>query len=140
MTTAKQIVDQTEARLVDQCPKILILRNEVPADLPADEFNRVYPYAVLWEGPGMGDDDSEDLSGDTDGASILDQYITVASGDPQWTAAAAATVRKSLDRWQPTGNVERLRDNQTWAPVQLDTEVLPNRHYVALVFRSAYKE
>lgn len=140
MTTAKEVVDQTEDRLKAQCPNILILRNEVPKELPADAAKNVFPYAVLWEGPGMGDDASEDLSGDNDGASILDQYITVASGKAHWTAAAAAQVRRTLDRWQPTGNVERLRDNQTWAPVQLDTEVLPNRHYVALVFRSAYKE
>lgn len=140
MTQAVEIVDQTQARLVERCPKITILRGSVPKDLPADETGNVYPYAVLWEGPGMGDPDSEDLSGDIDGASVLDQYITVASGKPEWTAPAAAQVRRVLDHWQPTGNVERLRDNQTWAPVQLDTEVLPNRHYVALVFRSAYKE
>lgn len=140
MTAAVEIVDQVQARLVDQCPHVTILRNEVPAELPADEAKNVYPYAVIWEGPGMGDDDSEDLSGDNEGASILDTYITVASGKPGWTGPAAAQVRRALDRWQPSGNVERLRDNQTWAPVQLDTEVLPNRHYVALVFRSAYKE
>lgn len=140
MTTAAEIVDQTQARLVAQCPKITILRNVVPKELPADDSGNVYPYAVIWEGPGMGDDAAEDLCGDTDGASILDQYITVASGKAEWTGPAAAQVRRALDRWQPTGNVERLRDNQTWAPVQLDTEVLPNRHYVALVFRSAYKE
>ena len=140
MTTAVEVVDQTQARLVALCPKILILRGEVPKELPHDQSGNVFPYAVLWEGPGMGDEDAEDLSGDNDGASILDQYVTVASGKAEWTGPAAAQVRRALDHWQPNGNVERLRDNQTWAPVQLDTEVLPNRHYVALVFRSAYKE
>lgn len=140
MTTAVEITDQVQARLVDQCPKVLILRNEVPKTLPADEAGNVFPYAVIWEGPGMGDEDAEDLSGDNEGASILDTHVTVASGRAEWTGSAAAQVRKALDHWMPTGNVERLRDNQTWTPVQLDTEVLPNRHYVPLVFRSAYKE
>lgn len=138
--SAEAITDQIVARLVAQAPKVLILRGEVPAELPADDAKNVFPYAVVWEGPGMGDDSSEDLSGDTDGASILETHVTIASGKRSWTAQAASVVRRALDHWQPTGNVERLRDSQTWAPVLLDTEVLPNRHYVALVFRSAYKE
>jgi hypothetical protein len=140
VTTALEITDQVETRLKLVAPKVMILRGQVPAELPADEAKNVFPYAVIWDGIGMGDDDAEDLSGGTDGSSIYEVHVTIASGKLRWTMEAAAAVRRGLDHWQPTGNVERLRDNQTWAPVDLDTEVLPNRHYVPVVFRAAYKE
>lgn len=126
------------ARLAEQAPHVLVLNGAVPEDLPADDTQRAYPYAVLWGTAGMGDGAAEDLSGDTGGASISETHITIASGDPDWTLRAAGVVRKALDRWQPLPSMERLRDSQTWAPVLLDTEVLPNRWFVLLVFRAAY--
>jgi len=93
---------------------------------------------VIWGTAGMSDQPAEDLSGGTDGASTSETHITIASGDPDWTLKAAGAVRKALDHWTPLPTMERLRDSQTWAPVVLDTEVLPNRWFVLLVFRAAY--
>ena len=132
------IVDAIIARLEAEAPNVAVYAGAVPEDLLADETQRAYPYAVLWGTAGMSDQSSEDLSGGTDGSSISETHITVASGDPTWTLRAAGAVRKALDHWQPLPSMERLRDSQTWAPVLLDTEVLPNRWFVLLVFRAAY--
>lgn len=138
---ARELNSQIEARLKTLVPNDLnaVYRGGVPAELPRDSLDRVYPYAVLWETPGMGDTrDAEDLSGNNDGGSVNESQITIASGDPGWTSPAAVAVKNVLDHWLPEGNVERLRASQTWAPVLLDTEVLPNRWYLVLVFRAAF--
>lgn len=132
------IVAAIQARLADQLPHIPVYLAAVPEDLPADETQRAFAYSVIWGSSGMGDDAAEDLSGGTEGASISETHITVASGDPAWTLRAAGAVRKALDHWQPLPQMERLRDSMTWAPVLLDTEVLPNRWFILLVFRAAY--
>ena len=132
------IVSALEARLLDRVPQVSVYRGHLPEELPCDETQRAFPYAVIWGTAGIGDRDAEDLSGDTGGSSISETHITVASGDPDWTLEASSAVRSALDRWTPLPSMERLRDNQTWAPVVLDTEVLPNRWFVLLVFRAAY--
>ena len=132
------IVDAISARLATHAANVNVYRGFVPEDLPADETQRAFPYAVLWGTAGMSDQYAEDLSGGTEGSSTSETHITVASGDPDWTLRAAGAVRKALDHWQPLPTTERLRDSQTWAPVLLDTEVLPNRWFVLLVFRAAY--
>lgn len=132
------IVDAITARLAELAPNVSVFSGFVPEELPADDTQRAFPYAVLWGTAGMSDQDAEDLSGGTDGSSVSETHITVASGDPDWTLRAAGAVRKALDHWQPLPSMERLRDSQTWAPVLLDTEVLPNRWFVLLVFRAAY--
>ena len=137
MITA-DIVDAITARLADQVPHVTVYLGGVPDDLPVDETQRAFPYVVIWGTAGLGDEQAEDLSGDTGGSSISETHITVASGDPDWTLRASGVVRLALDRWQPLPSMERLRDSQTWAPVLLDTEVLPNRWFVLLVFRAAY--
>lgn len=137
-TTTLDIIEAVKARLAEQAPNISVYVGQVPEDLPADDTQRALPYVVIWGTAGLGDDDAEDLSGDTTGGSISETHMTVASGDPEWTLLAASTVRTALDRWQPLPSAERLRDSQTWAPVLIDTEVLPNRWFVLLVFRAAY--
>lgn len=137
MVTA-DILDAIFDRLALMAANVYVYRGFVPEDLPRDETQRAYPYAVLWGTAGMSDQDSEDLSGGTDGSSTSETHITIASGHPDWTLRAAGAVRKALDHWQPLPSMERLRDSQTWAPVLLDTEVLPNRWFVLLVFRAAY--
>lgn len=132
------IVSAIKARLATEAPGVNVYVGKVPENLPGDSTQRAYGYAVLWGTAGMSDQLSEDLSGGTEGASISETHITVASGDPDWTLRAAGAVRKALDHWQPLPSMERLRDSQTWAPVLLDTEVLPNRWFVLLVFRAAY--
>lgn len=132
------IVDAIHARLTAEAPNVYVYEGQVPEDHPSDDTQRAFPYAVLWGTAGMSDQPAEDLSGGTEGASTSETHITVASGDPAWTLRAAGVVRKALDHWQPLETMERLRDSQTWAPVLLDTEVLPNRWYVLLVFRAAY--
>lgn len=132
------IVDAIKARLAAEVPNVTVFTGRVPEDLPSDETQRAYPYVVIWGSAGIGDADAEGICGDTEGGSLSDTHITVASGDPDWTLRAAGVVRKALDRWQPAPSMERLRDNQTWAPVLTDTEVLPNRWFVLLVFRAAY--
>lgn len=132
------IVAAIDARLAAEAPKVKVYHGFVPEDHPSDDVQRAFPYAVLWGTAGMSDQLAEDLSGDTDGSSISETHITVASGHPDWTLRAAGAVRKALDHWQPLPSMERLRDSQTWAPVLLDTEVLPNRWFVLLVFRAAY--
>lgn len=138
MTTSRQIVQAIKERLQAEAPNVLVYTGSVPEDTPCDEAQRAFPYAVIWGAAGLGDYNAEDLSGDTDGGSISDNYITVGSGDPDWTLDAAEVVRVALDRWQPLPGMERLRDNQTWSPVLTDTEVLPNRWFVLLLFRAAY--
>lgn len=135
---AADIVDAIEERLKTAAPGLGVYVGHVPEDLPSDDTQRAYGYAVIWGSAGMGDQNAEDLSGDTGGSSISETHITVASGDPAWTLRAAGAVRKALDHWQPLPSTERLRDSETWAPVLLDTEVLPNRWFVLLVFRAAY--
>lgn len=137
MITA-DIVDAIEARLLAEAPTVNTYIGQVPENVPSDATQRAYPYAVIWGTAGMSDQDAEDLSGDTEGASTSETHITIASGDPGWTLEAAGAVRKALDHWIPLPTMERLRDSQTWAPVVLDTEVLPNRWFVLLVFRAAY--
>lgn len=132
------LVDAIETRLQIEAPNVNVYVGQVPEDLPADETQRAFPYVVIWGTAGMGDEDAEDLSGGTEGASISETHLTVASGDPTWTLRAAGVVRSALDHWQPAPSSERLRASQTWAPVLLDTEVLPNRWFVLLVFRAAY--
>lgn len=132
------IVDAIEARLLSEATNVAVYVGQVPEDIATDSSQRAYPYVVVWGTAGMSDQDSEDLSGGTEGASTSETHITVASGDPDWTLRAAGVVRKALDHWQPLPTVERLRDSQTWAPVVLDTEVLPNRWFVLLVFRASY--
>lgn len=132
------IVAAIEARLAARAPNVNTYVGAVPEDLPSDSTQRAYPYAVIWGTAGMSDQDAEDLSGDTAGASTSETHITVASGDPAWTLEAAGVVRAALDHWIPLPTMERLRDSQTWAPVVLDTEVLPNRWFVLLVFRAGY--
>ena len=132
------IVDAIKARLEAEVPTISVYTGYVPENIPEDSTRRALPYVVIWGTAGMSDQDSEDLSGDTDGASTSETHITVASGDPDWTLRAAGVVRKALDHWTPLPTMERLRDSQTWAPVVLDTEVLPNRWFVLLVFRASY--
>ena len=136
--TPLDISTAIEARLHAAVPHLNVYRGLVPQTPPCDETQRAYPYAVLWGTSGMGDEDGEDLSGDTAGSGISETHVTVASGDPDWTLQAAGAVQRALDRWQPLPSMERLRDNQTWAPVILDTEVRPNRWFVLLVFRAAY--
>jgi hypothetical protein len=132
------IVQAITDRLATEAANVGVYHGEVPEDLPCDSTQRAYPYAVLWGTAGMSDQDAEDLSGGTEGSSVSETHITIASGNPEWTLRAAGAVRKALDHWQPLPTMERLRDSQTWAPVLLDTEVLPNRWFVLLVFRAAY--
>lgn len=136
--TSVGIVTAIKERIATQVPNVSVYTGHVPEDLPSDAAQRALPYVVIWGTAGVGDLDAEDLSGDTDGGSLSDTHLTIASGDPDWTLLAASAVRTALDRWQPLPSMERLRDNQTWAPVLLDTEVLPNRWFVLLVFRAAY--
>ena len=137
-TVTADIVDAIEARLLSEAPTVNIYVGRVPEKIPSDSAQRAYPYAVIWGTAGMSDQYAEDLSGDTGGASTSETHITIASGDPTWTLEAAGAVRKALDHHLLLPNMERLRDSQTWAPVVLDTEVLPNRWFVLLVFRAAY--
>ena len=132
------IVGAIKAQLAAEAGNVHVYVGQVPEDTPTDDAQRAFPYCVLWGTAGMSDQFAEDLSGGTEGASISETHITVASGDPEWTLRAAGAVRKALDHWQPLPTMERLRDSQTWAPVLLDTEVLPNRWFVLLVFRAAY--
>jgi hypothetical protein len=138
MITTADIVDAIAARLAAEVPKVTLYRGRVPEKIPCDETQRAFAYTVLWDTAGMSDPSAEDLSGGTDGSSTYETHITIASGDPDWTLRAAGAVRTALDHWQPLPTMERLRDSQTWAPVLLDTEVLPNRWFVLLVFRAAY--
>lgn len=137
MITA-DIVDAIKDRLEAEAPNIAVYVGQVPEDIATDSLQRAYPYIVIWGTAGMSDQGAEDLSGDTAGASTSETHITVASGDPGWTLEAAGVARKALDHWIPLPTMERLRDSQTWAPVVLDTEVLPNRWFVLLVFRASY--
>lgn len=137
-TITSDIVDAIEARLLAEVENVAVYVGQVPENIATDSTKRAYPYVVIWGTAGMSDQDAEDLSGDTAGASTSETHITVASGDPTWTLKAAGAVRKALDHHILLPNMERLRDSQTWAPVVLDTEVLPNRWFVLLVFRSAY--
>ena len=137
-TITADIVDAIKTRLETVVPNVNTYVGRVPEDVPSDSTQRAFPYAVIWGTAGMSDQDAEDLSGDTAGASTSETHITIASGDPTWTLEAAGAVRNALDHWIPLPAMERLRDSQTWAPVVLDTEVLPNRWFVLLVFRASY--
>lgn len=132
------IVAAIKARILTEVPTVSVYVGQVPEDTPVDRTQRALPYVVIWGTAGMGDQDAEDLSGGAEGASLSETHITVASGDPTWTLSAAGAVRRALDHWTPLPAMERLRDSQTWAPVVLDTEVLPNRWFVLLVFRASY--
>jgi len=137
-TITADIVDAIKTRLETVVPNVNTYVGRVPEDVPSDSTQRAFPYAVIWGTAGMSDQDAEDLSGDTGGASTSETHITIASGDPTWTLEAAGAVREALDHHILLPNMERLRDSQTWAPVVLDTEVLPNRWFVLLVFRASY--
>lgn len=128
------------ARIKGEVPTLedRVYKSTVPDDTPVDEHGRALPYVVLWSVPGYSNDEEEDVSGDTEGGLTWEGRITVAAGDPDWCEQTSVAVVRAIDHWLMPGNVERFRANTQWIPVATDTEVLPNRWYIVLIYRAAF--
>jgi len=97
---------------------------------------RVYPYAVLW--PNVGSFpayEGESVSNEDQGELAWEARVTVASGDPWWTLAAAAEVRRLLSRTRVHPRAGLLAEPPGAVPsVQEDSDPDPVRWFVPLVF------
>lgn len=122
--------------ILDALPTVTGFDSDVPAKPSADALGRVYPYAVLWPGPG-GDSADADLV--TGGALSWVAQITVAAGDPTWCLRAVGVVRAALrDVWL-VDTASPLRDITPASRVVMrDTDPTPPRWYFPLLFRCQF--
>jgi len=123
--------------ILDALPTVTAFDGDVPPNPPADKVSgRVYPYAVLWPGPG-GDPVDADLV--TGGALTWVAQITVAAGDLTWCMQAVDVVRAALrDVWLLDA-ASPLRDETPASRVVMrDTDPTPPRWYFPLLFRCQF--
>lgn len=114
-------------------PHLTVFDGDVPDAPPADEAGRVYPYAVLWPGPG-GDPTDADLV--TGGALTWVAQLTVAAGDLGWCMQAIGPVRDALRDQVLLPEASPLRDETPASRVVLrDPDVTPTRWFFPLQFR-----
>jgi hypothetical protein len=119
---------------LEALPTVAAFDGDVPPNPPADRATGlVYPYAVLWPGPG-GDTTDADLV--TSGALTWDAQITVAAGDVAWCLGAVNVVRFALrDQWV-LDTASPLRDvTPASRTVMRDPDPAPPRWFVPLLFR-----
>lgn len=114
-------------------PHLTVFDGYVPDAPPADATGRVYPYAVIWPGPG-GDPTDADLI--TGGALTWFTRVTVAAGDLNWCMQAITPVRAALRDRRLHPQASPLRDETPASRVAMRvTDVTPVRWFFPLQFR-----
>lgn len=124
-------------RLADHASDVTVYDGVVASSPPSDSSGRVFPYAVVWRGPGT----YPGIEAETLAASDRDREalrwvcrVTVAAGKPSWLGDAVSMVRTALLGYRPSRLSGRLSDEGTEPVMNTDRDITPVRYYVPLVF------
>ncbi len=119
--------------VVDALTTVTAYYGDVPAHPPADASGRVYPYCVLWSGPGGAP--AETAVHDTSTGLDWAVQVTVAAGDVTWCLQAVTVVRAALAGLVLVPGAGPLVDETPRSqPVMRDPDVAPPRWFVPLFF------
>lgn len=102
---------------------------------PADEFGRVYPYAVLWANPGWIPEEARGLCLTSQNLT-WDARVTVAAGKSSWILSAIPLVRRALDGFRPTPGCPLTELGGAFEALK-DTDTTPARWFTPLTFRTS---